>query len=75
MTDRTDNILHISKSPTLHEATLVLAFNGWMDGGGVTWKTKTNIETESRIVRQTDDRLVVSYRHRTPAAYHSQSHS
>ena len=42
-----DDVLHISHRPTLHEATLVLAFSGWMDGGDV------STGTVSRLVQLT----------------------
>jgi proteasome assembly chaperone (PAC2) family protein len=42
-----DEVLHISSRPTLHEATLVLAFSGWMDGGDV------STGTVSRLVQLT----------------------
>ena len=34
-----DDILRIDDCPTLHDATLVLAFSGWMDGGDVSTGT------------------------------------
>ena len=37
--DRPDDSLHISQRPALHEATLVLALSGWMDGGDVSTGT------------------------------------
>ncbi len=39
MTDRPDDSLRISQRPALHEATLVLALSGWMDGGDVSTGT------------------------------------
>ena len=39
MTDRPDDSLRISQQPVLTEATLVLAFSGWMDGGDVSTGT------------------------------------
>ena len=39
MTDRSDDVLHISRRPKLDDATLVLAFSGWMDGGDVSTGT------------------------------------
>mgnify|MGYP000889422891 CR=1 FL=1 len=42
-----DEALHVSHRPTLDEATLVLAFSGWMDGGDV------STGTVSRLVQLT----------------------
>lgn len=42
-----DEALHVSHWPTLDEATLVLAFSGWMDGGDV------STGTVSRLVQLT----------------------
>ena len=41
MDDRHDsnNVLHIGRRPVLRDATLVLAFSGWMDGGDVSTGT------------------------------------
>jgi hypothetical protein len=39
MTDSPSEMLRISECPSLHEATLVLAFSGWMDGGDVSTGT------------------------------------
>jgi len=39
MTTAPDDILRIHRCPTLEEATLVLAFSGWMDGGNVSTGT------------------------------------
>lgn len=39
--------LHVSSLPTMHDATLVLAFSGWMDGGDV------STGTVSRLVQLT----------------------
>src|SRR5208282_1301078 len=35
----TKGILHVQQCPVLHQATLVLAFSGWMDGGDVSTGT------------------------------------
>lgn len=43
MTGRHDDILHISHLPSLQEATLVLAFSGWMDGGNVSTGTVSRL--------------------------------
>jgi len=63
--------VYYHRNPPLWRAYLAaleyFKFDGWMDGGGVTWKTKTPIETESRILNRSDDRLVVGTRYRTPA--------
>ncbi|MHB8971384.1 MAG: PAC2 family protein [Pirellulaceae bacterium] len=37
------DVLHMSQHPTLSEATLVLAFSGWMDGGDVSTGTVTRL--------------------------------
>ena len=42
-------------------------FDGWVNYGGVTFTEKTQIETESKVVGRTGERLVVAHRHRTPA--------
>lgn len=39
MSETVDALLHIERRPTLHGATLVLAFTGWMDGGDVSTGT------------------------------------
>jgi proteasome assembly chaperone (PAC2) family protein len=39
MTLSTRDLLHFHQRPSLHEATLVLAFDGWMDGGNVSTGT------------------------------------
>src|ERR671938_315177 len=39
MSEGPDELLRVHDCPTLHEATLVLAFNGWMDGGDVSTGT------------------------------------
>jgi len=39
MNDRTGDLLHLSNVPKLTDATLVLAFSGWMDGGDVSTGT------------------------------------
>lgn len=39
MNETMDNILQISSQPELRDATLVLAFSGWMDGGDVSTGT------------------------------------
>lgn len=38
-TDSTEGILHVHDCPELRQATLVLAFSGWMDGGDVSTGT------------------------------------
>jgi proteasome assembly chaperone (PAC2) family protein len=37
------DVLHVSQHPTLSDATLVLAFSGWMDGGDVSTGTVTRL--------------------------------
>jgi hypothetical protein len=39
--------LHIRRRPSLHEATLVLAFSGWMDGGDVSTGTEPIAEIDA----------------------------
>jgi proteasome assembly chaperone (PAC2) family protein len=39
MTDIPHELLHVQDCPALEQATLVLAFNGWMDGGDVSTGT------------------------------------
>src|SRR6266480_3831508 len=39
MIEGPDELLRVRDCPALHEATLVLAFNGWMDGGDVSTGT------------------------------------
>jgi len=39
MIEGPDELLRVHDCPALHEATLVLAFNGWMDGGDVSTGT------------------------------------
>jgi uroporphyrinogen decarboxylase len=59
------------EDPPLWEAYLAaldyFQFDGWVAYGGVTWKTKTRIETRSKLVSRTRERIVEAYRHRTPA--------
>ncbi len=43
MTDRHKDILRIRQRPSLQEATLVLAFGGWMDGGDVSTGTVSRL--------------------------------
>ena len=52
MTD--NNLLTIHESPALHQATLVLAFTGWMDGGDVSTGTVQRLVT--LLGRQADRR-------------------
>jgi len=63
--------VYYHRDPPLWEAYLLaletFEFDGWMDGGGVSWKTKTHIETEHEVISRTAERLVVRYRYRTPA--------
>ncbi len=42
-------------------------FDGWVNYGGVTFQTKTQIEHEEKVISRTDDRMVVGHRWRTPA--------
>src|SRR5215472_6947412 len=39
MADSTRDLLRFHQHPSLHEATLVLGFDGWMDGGSVSTGT------------------------------------
>lgn len=39
MANSTSDLLHFLQRPSLHKATLVLAFDGWMDGGDVSTGT------------------------------------
>jgi len=42
-------------------------FDGWVAYGGVTWKTRAEIETTRKVVSRSGGRIVVASRHRTPA--------
>lgn len=41
-------------------------FDGWVNYGGVHWRTEHEVRIDSRVVRRTGERLVVAYRYGTP---------
>ena len=64
--------VYLHKSPPIWKAYLAardhFGFDGWLGYAGmVSWKTAHPIQTEQKVIRRTDERLVVGYRHRTPA--------
>ena len=63
--------VYVHKDPPLWQAYLdaldYFKFDGWVDGGGVTWKTKTHIEHEQKVTHTAGDRVVVAHRWQTPA--------
>lgn len=56
MNDSISEVLRVDQCPALHEATLVLAFSGWMDGGDVSTGTVGRLMhlTEAHQVAEID---------------------
>lgn len=50
------DVLHMSRRPRLEQATLVLAFSGWMDGGDVSTGTVRRLAelTDARLIAEID---------------------
>jgi len=63
--------VYLHEDPPLWQAYLdavdYFKFDGWVNYGGIEWKTKTRIETTRKVVSRTDERLTVRCVFRTPA--------
>ena len=64
--------IYLHKNPPLWKAYLgaldYFQFDGWLGYAGmVSWKTRHPVQTRQKTVGRSDERMVVKYRHRTPA--------